>query len=310
MRFLALKVRSFLKLLRRAFNFTVVQHVIKYTGRSSYEYHKELVNAMGQFSDTHDQEECLTIYVYSGHGTPSPNKGSHYWIHGTADGYNKNIKLDWAAISSAFTSSGSSAGDILFILDSCYPSYLAKEDGPELLAIGDSNSIATTGLDVSFTKTLCKVLKDTNGAATSIANIYSMMIGQNITHMPTHVCKSNQASIVLHKINDGNAPLMKRPEFRVSPATRHWIDTTHVLITVRMREHPKIGNLSMPYIVTDSSGEGLVFDAPIEIHGYFASDSGAVVLVAMPIELWTTLPASDEAYDFVSFVRSKNLLKR
>jgi hypothetical protein len=45
----------------------------------------------------------------------------------------------------------------------------------------------------------------------------------------------------------------------------------------------------------------------ITIEGVFDTDS-ILILVSMPLEVWTMLPEGDEAYGFVSFVNSGNRL--
>lgn len=204
-----------------------------------------------------------------------------------------------------------STDDVLYILDSCHASTVSLRRGPELLAAANWKSSAGAVLTTSFTKVLTDVLKQLDGKPCPVANIFGKIhreaMQSGIAEPPIHVAHPDKKSIILERFQKG--PVSPRHSGRL---TKLRIDAlaeseSRVLISVHVAN-----NTVMPNIVAwkewlSTTVPPSVNISQITIEGEFKAGS-SVILVAMPVEIWTCLPANDKAYTFISYVNSSNLL--
>jgi ribosomal protein S10 len=209
------------------------------------------------------------------------------------------------------TSLETAVGDVLYILDTCFAASAAIYDGPEVLAAVSWGDVAAANLQTSFTRMLIDELKALDGAPCPVARIYSSIhrnaITNNLERGPVHIPKKGKESIVLTKMH---GPKQRKPESYITRKRR--IDAfdpseNRVLIAVNLQD-----NIHMPdmeewknWLTTNIPSHILSSDITIEavFHG-----SSSVLLVTLPVEVWTMLPADEEAYNFITFVQSNNIL--
>lgn len=204
-----------------------------------------------------------------------------------------------------------SKGDVLFILDSCFTASAALYDGPEMLAAASWGDVAGAQLDTSFTRMLIDELKSLDGSPCSIAHIYASIhrnaIVNNLGRGPVHIAKKGKESIILAKIY---GPKQRKPEsFEVR---RQRIDRlpsseNRVLISIHLQDNITVPDLEQwkNWLTTNIPSRLLSTDITIEAIFHGAS---SVALITLPLEVWTMLPINEEAYSFISFVNSNNIL--
>jgi hypothetical protein len=198
--------------------------------------------------------------------------------------------------------------DALVILDCCYASSSTVENssGPEVLAASTWHTTAGTALSASFTQSLINEMKRLNGNSASIASIYAQIHRNTKPYMdvaayPIHAPKIGRDSITLSKLG---TPTVGRRSI-IGPLQPK---DERVVITVNLSDHN--GTPSDPAQWTTWLTSNLpshVSKSQITVEGIFDSDS-FVMLVSLPLEVWTMLPDGDDAYSFVSFVKSGDLL--
>lgn len=119
--------------------------------------------------------------------------------------------------------------------------------------------------------------------------------------MPTTYPKIGRDSIVLSRLR----PSTIRNQTIIGPLQPNG---ERVVVTVHLSDHngapPDLGQWTT-WLTSNLPSN--VSKTQITIEGVFDTDS-VVILVSMPLEVWTMLPDGDGAYGFVSFVKSGNRL--
>lgn len=207
----------------------------------------------------------------------------------------------------------SAVGDVLYIFDTCFAATAAVYDWPEVLAATSWGDIAGAQLDTSFTRMLIDELKSLNGAPCSIAHVYSS-IHRNATvnkieRGPVHIAKKGKDSIIL-------APFRgpKRRKLEPSEARRQRIDIlqaseNRVLISIHLQDNITVPDLEQWKNWLTTNIPSRILSSDITIEAVFEGAS-SIALITLPLEVWTMLPADEEAYNFISFVKSKNILQK
>ena len=201
-------------------------------------------------------------------------------------------------------------GDVLYIFDLCYASQLAVGDGPELLAAANWSLVAGTILDTSFTRILAAQLKKLDGSPCSVSHLFGKIhrgvLDNNIVEVPIHVPHPTKDSIILQKLEKtGETRQSKRMKNLQIGALEG--SESRVLITVRLQNSTGMPDLIGWKQWLAKNIPPSVHPSQITIEGQFDIGS-SLILVALPVAIWTALPADDTAYGFVSFVESGNHL--
>lgn len=225
--------------------------------------------------------------------------------------------VDWyrlaGVVEAACSASGESGGDILYIFDCCSSGEAATYDGPEVVAAATWDAIAGATLNTSFTRVLIDELKALGGAAQTVAGIFAAMFrktSQNqIDSPPVHILKSGADSITLAKLP--GSPQKKAESFAESFETRKRkgkfpLSENRVLISVQLQDDVTFPNIEQWKKWLTTNVPSGIFDVEITIESLFRGSG--VVLVTVPLEVWTTLPANEDAYTFVAHVTSNNVL--
>lgn len=214
--------------------------------------------------------------------------------------------LDWDQDAAGYITD--TIADVLVILDCCYDSSTAVENstGPEVLAASTWHTTAGAALSTSFTQNLINELKQLNGNSASVASIYARIHRStkpytDIAACPLHIPKIGRDSIVLSRLR----PSTIRNQTIIGPLQPN---DERVVVTVHLSDHngapPDLGQWTT-WLTSNLPSN--VSKTQITIEGVFDTDS-VVILVSMPLEVWTMLPDGDGAYGFVSFVKSGNRL--
>ncbi len=200
---------------------------------------------------------------------------------------------------------------MLYIFDTCFAASAALYDGPEVLAASSWGDSAGANLQTSFTRMLIDELTERDGSPCTVAEIYSS-IHRNATTTqpeqgPVHIPRQNKGSITLAK---RLPPKQRKPESQ--DVRRRKIDDLgaaeeRVLISVHLQDSITIPNLQEWRRWLTTNIPSRLLSVGVTIEGAFRASS-TLLLLNVPIGLWTMLPANDPAYTFVSFVKSQNEL--
>ena len=183
---------------------------------------------------------------------------------------------------------------------------MENSTGPEVLAASTWHTTAGAALSTSFTQNLISELKQLNGNSASVASIYARIHCStkpyaDIVACPLHIPKIGRDSIVLSRLR----PSTIRNQTIIRPLQPN---DERVVVTVHLSDHngapPDLGQWTT-WLTSNLPSN--VSKTQITIEGVFDTDS-VVILVSMPLEVWTMLPDGDGAYGFVSFVKSGNRL--
>ncbi|KNG89483.1 hypothetical protein ANOM_002283 [Aspergillus nomiae NRRL 13137] len=264
--------------------------------------HHSLNYKLLSWSNSRGGDHTLRIVVYSGHAEFAGTTDFRWFIAGqaNANGYLMGPRIDWRGVSGAIDTI---EGDILYIFDCCSAASAAMEPGPETIAASGWGQMATGNPDFSFTQVLIDTLNDLKGAPATAAGIYARLFRnayQNqIGACPVHIPKKGSPSITLQKLEPREVQRLKALK---APGSNR------VLISVKTRD--EISELDLKswtkWLTTNMPPGVLAVDVKIEA----AFQGSGLILVTMPVELWTMLPADDSAYRFIAHVTSNNTLPR
>ena len=201
----------------------------------------------------------------------------------------------------------SAVGDVLYIFDACFAASAAIYDGPEVLAAVSWGDVAAANLRTSFTRMLIDKLKALKGASQTVALIYSSIhqgaISNKLERGPVHIPKKGKESIVLAKIYGSK---QRKPESfteRQSRIEDNDPSEYRVLISVNLQDDIHTPNVDQWENWLTANIPSHILSSNITIEAHFQGSS-SLLLVTLPIEVWTMLPADEEAYGFISFVNS------
>jgi len=200
-------------------------------------------------------------------------------------------------------------GKILFVMDCCFAAELATYDGPELLAASGWSSQATASAPNSLTQILINELKQRNGDAATVAEIYSSMhrnaYTTNLWSPIVHIPQLGSSSVVLEKLGTKRRKPESLPARQA--AVRHLAPSQfRVLISVNLQNDVKPPVLEQWKTWLTSNLPSGLLSADVRIESAFPTGS-SLLLVTVPVELWTMLPVHELAYGFVGFVKGNNV---
>ncbi|KAE8337523.1 hypothetical protein BDV24DRAFT_167244 [Aspergillus arachidicola] len=251
------------------------------------------------WSTSRGGEHTLRIVVYSGHAQYAGTTDTQWYLGGQANAAGRLVgsRIDWRRISGVVDTM---AGDVLYIFDCCSAASVAMERGPETIAASGWEQAATAHLDFSLTQVLIDTLNGLRGAPETAAGIYARLFRnayQNqIGACPVHVPKEGSPSITLQTLQPRE---VQRLQASKAPGPNR------VLISVKI--HDALSALDLKswtkWLMTNIPPGVLAVDVKIEA----AFQGSGLILVTMPVQLWTMLP-SHTAYSFVAHVTSNNTL--
>lgn len=270
------------------------------------------------WSTSRGGEHTLRIVVYSGHPQYTDIRGPQwflaYAIH-PSPSVNLNLanninrgranaagclvgpSIDWGRISGVIDTE---EGDALCIFDCCSAVPVATETGPETISASGWEQTATANLHFSLTQVLIDTLNGLRGAPETVAGIYARFFQKayqnQIGACPVHIPKEGSPSTTLQKLQ---AREVQRLQTLKAPGSNR------VLISVKIPDALSEPDLKSwtKWLTTNIPPGLLAVDVKIEA----AVQGSDLILVAMPVQLWTMLP-SRTAYSFVAHVTSKNTL--
>ena len=190
---------------------------------------------------------------------------------------------------------------VLYLLDCCYAS------GPT--ADCNREAFAAAGIelptDKSWTKELCRHLKDVNGAPITVAQLHGKMMRSladgklAVTPVHSDLAPSMEGSIVL-------APVRGLAQPYSGGASEDTRGQPRVLISVQLEDMtgpPSVEEFKN-WLITHRPS--MIHSVNIEVSGFHTSFSGVLLLV-LPVSVWVCL-RGDPAYCFVRFVTGSNLV--
>jgi hypothetical protein len=222
-------------------------------------------------------------------------------------------KIEWFTVSSALPYT---KGKVLVIMDCCFAASAATfksemdiPHGPELLAASAWENVASSNNQTCFTRLLIDELHQTHGEPVSIAQLYSSLVrkalSSKIRACPVYVPKLDCESIILAKLEDKARPnqQFEPRRTRSMPKPKPY----RVLISVHLESSVGVLDLEQwkKWLLSNIPSD--ILSSQIAIQAVFDSTS-SLVLVSVPIEVWSMLPANKQLYRFVGFVTSDNLL--
>lgn len=290
-----------------------------------------LSNKLSAFSQKWAAPHALRVYVYSGHAEAADPHATQYHlayvasivfqpsftskltkIRGRADAQGRLVgpRVDWYRASYIVENAGpQGGGDVLYIFDCCSAGAAATYDGPEFLAAAAWDATAGSAINTSFTRILIDELNVLNGAPQTIASIFASMF-RNATQsqldaLPVHIIKRGTDSITLAKLA---GPKQMKPEaFETRKRKGKFpVSDGRVLLSVQLEDDVTFPDLEQWKTWLTTNIPLGIFDVDITIESLFTGSR--VLLVTVPLEVWTMLPANEDAYAFVAHVSSNNVL--
>ncbi|KAK2765144.1 hypothetical protein FQN54_008843 [Arachnomyces sp. PD_36] len=285
-----------LEIFRDTYNYDTESYVIPVANS-----HISLQDKLNNWSLEHSggSENTLRIYVYSGHAEPGGTGASRWYITGKRSG-ETGPKVDWWSIRAGIETV---PGDMCYIFDCCSAGSVAMHDGPEAIAAVGWEQSASSMLDFCFTKALIDTLQELDGEPETLAGIYAKLFRNarenHIGAAPVHIPKEGAESITIARHSEDEL-LLEKSEVSV-PKTKQ-----RVLLNVYTRHDVEEADLKRwtKWMAKNIPQQEL--SADIRIEAVFRGSK--VILVTMPVEIWTMLPADDPALNFIAHVESGNIL--
>ena len=194
-------------------------------------------------------------------------------------------------------------GDTCYIFDCCSPASGAfdQHDGAEILAASTLQQDAASELRYCFTQVLINHLRQLNGQPQSLAQIFASIFRYiRINHIqspPNHVPRIGHPSIMIAPCQPG---IPRRSQQLTSSP-----NNPRVLITANLDSSTRVEPREWQNWLTTNLPPGIQ-STDIAVEGVFQGST--LLMLSMPVEIWTMLPRNDLCYSFVGFVNSGNLL--
>ncbi|OJI99193.1 hypothetical protein ASPVEDRAFT_148326 [Aspergillus versicolor CBS 583.65] len=279
---------------RDIYGFETESWTIPVVGKPEKQLAKKLVN----WTEDHGGERTLRIYIYSGHASSHGTVDHEWYFGGQADSHGnlRGPQVEWLATRTPKIVEEAD-GDMLYIFDCCSAGSAALRPGPEMLCASGWLQPAEASLKFSFTRALIGTLIDLKGETETVGGIFSILFRRayqsQVAACPVHVLKSGTPSITL-------MPLSRETATHQRTKTQH-----RVLLTVHLKDNKPNLEAWRNWLSTHLP-PGIV-TADVKIESVFKSSS-IVVLVTVPVEIWTMLDMEDETISFASHVFSHNIL--
>ncbi|OJJ49723.1 hypothetical protein ASPZODRAFT_1008019 [Penicilliopsis zonata CBS 506.65] len=245
----------------------------------------------------------LLLVVYEGHSSALnlPSGGSEVLIYGANTPQATTVR--WSLVDNMI---GGCRGDVVVIMDSCYSTAAALDrPGREYVFASSFESPTPASLQICFTRRLIDCLRQVNGK-TTIAQLHARLLvaanqpGHQLQVTPVYVANYQKPSVTLEPLPTG---LISRPELRGLQATGQLSDGK-VLLSGYLKSTTSIPEVNQWKAWLAREIPEAVAD--IKIEAVFHSTS-CVCLLTVPTAVWHTI-RNDEAYKFIAFVDSHNLL--
>ncbi|KAL4900735.1 hypothetical protein BDW74DRAFT_188139 [Aspergillus multicolor] len=267
---------------------------------------EELAEELLDWTREHKGEQALRIVVYSGHSSGAGPTDPHWYFGGRADS-NGNLvgsQIDWLRLRQCCEYA---SDDLCYIFDCCSAGSDAFYDGPEILCASGFQQTAGADPKFSFTQAFIDTLEDLEGAPSSIANIFATLYRNsaksNVAASPLHIAKKNAPSIVLQKLVIKTlSKTMTKTALGDKKGKKPATQKIHKVLVAVHIEDDKPDLAAWKQWLTQNIPDG-VLSADVNIEAVFETSS-SLLLVTLPLELWTMLDPTDTAFRFVSFVNS------
>ena len=197
-----------------------------------------------------------------------------------------------------------SAGHVLYLMNTTFPIPATAYQESEVLAAA-CKAGATTCPQASFMRMLIDELRMSAGVSVSIAQLYALFrrkaTASQTQHTPVHISKRGKPSTVLSKLG-----YLTQPNAEIY-VPRNGLESIHQAALVSVNLSHEIGDPQLEYWKQWLASHIPMhfLSSRISMEAVFGGGS-SVVLVALPLEMWTMLETDDCAYRFVSLVRSHN----
>lgn len=275
------------------YQFHTTSFTIPLQGSSTGALAKRLI----KWSEQNSGDGHLRIFVYSGHA--SGTNATDWLLAGQTNQTTHQLQgptVDWYVVRSLLETYG---GDVCYIFHSCSAAsaVLGQYDGGEFIAASGWGHWPTRQPEIafSFTQVLIDTLNTLQGQPTSLASIFTKIFHEaqvnQISACPVHIPKQNKPSVTIGKNTHPGV---------LTPSMANSADK--VLISIRIRED----------IPPDSNQwkDWLAHNLPPGITVEAAFGGSAILLLTLPMEVWTMMPRTNEAYLFIAHVTSNNLLRQ
>lgn len=310
----AADIRILKALFEAEFGYTMVSFEIP-SKNSQVELEAELLITRRDLAREATNPKLLIVY-YGGHGNLD-DRGRSEWQAWNDRPKEETVaeppKVDWTR---AATQLEESDGDVLFILDCCYATSMARgrfSGIKELLAASDKRTKAGGFQPNAFTLAVIKELREIKQRRYSAALLHERLIKNqrlhNLETAPMHVFlsdKANPTSIALAPLFPTTSVCSQASS--ILSASR-MVSDCRVLISVSLenKEIEPIMEEWYDWIAKNSPQNigGVELKEFFNVEARYESNS-TLLLATLPVSLWDLLPAS-ESYSFVGIVRSRNL---
>ncbi|KAJ5725715.1 uncharacterized protein N7483_007072 [Penicillium malachiteum] len=244
-------------------------------------------------------EENLRIFVYSGHASILGITGADRRLElagqsNPVSGRLQGPTVDWWAARSFLEDY---EGDVCYIFDLC--SVVALEalghgdyDGAEFMAASGWGQEATSN-PFSFTQALIDTFTALEGQATNLAAIYAQILREaqrnQVESCPVHIPKQNSPSVTIGRTAH-------------HALTRDIASSAHkVLISLTVCEDVPLDLNYWKGWIADYLHPDII-SADLTVEG--ALRGSGIILLTVPVNIWTMMPRNNKAYSFIANVTS------
>ncbi|GKZ24163.1 hypothetical protein AbraIFM66951_010956 [Aspergillus brasiliensis] len=244
-------------------------------------------------------KNTLRIYIYSGHAAGMGPADLAWTIAGQSNA-NGIIIGPAVNIKALLYPCEDLESDCLYIFDCCSAASVALWDGPEAIAACGWAQSSSASLDFGLTRALLDTLRDIKGASITVASLFARLFRRNASQnqvgaCPVHIPRRDHPSITLKPLSTrGFCPSLLHPRY-----------SERVLLSVEVKDNLDERDIRAweAWLLGNIPGDVLSVD--IKVEGTFRSHSNIVLLITVPIEVWTML-ADHPGYQFVFHVTSSN----
>jgi hypothetical protein len=159
---------------------------------------------------------------------------------------------------------------------------------------------AAASLETSFTQALIRELRSAASRAGTVANLHGQMLRNRRAHKleytPFYAERPGRPSIVLRRMSDTS----RAQQPTVSADAPRILITAHVEGTIDKKDIASVKKWLLSFVPDSVKG------MDIKLEGVWQASS-SVLLLSLPIEVWTQL-RNDPAYTYVGVVNSSNML--
>lgn len=270
---------------------------------------QDLHHEISAFHKKHDGTDALLIYVYSGHATAPVTGGMEWGGEIDANGDLLQPTVDWLRVRGHTESANAR---VLYIFDCCCAGAGGVHDGPEIVGAAGWSAQASSSAQYSFTKILADHLASLQGKPQTVSQIYTQIcrnvVSSQLEQHAVHFHQRGKESVVLEPTPQASKAFgTQSAKARADALQQMGKGRDKVIISVHL-----MGEIGTPDL--QQWEKWLKTNMPrmvelIKIEAMYHGES-TVMIVSMPLEVWDGLPDNKPAYNFLSFVKSGNLIAR